>query len=412
MAQSQVNDPPTPIRLIRTDLPPWAEQVVGRSLAKKPEERFQSAIEFHQSLAAFLSGQSAPVPDRALAPTELLMTPPRAVPTATLERGATSGQIPVSAPADSGWQPTISAQTPVGLPSSSGSFAKGSTPVPAPAMGPPTGQAPQAAAAPIVAASPAVATAQKKETKSHVGVAAAVVLVLAVVAGTVWWRGREAPSPVVPSVVETLPPEPISTAADSSATPPATVGTPSTVPAGQTSPTPTVPGQGPATGQTPRAGASVAGTSAKAPTATSTPAAAGAAAAPPVVAETHEAFPNVKLAIVNGQKTSDRDVLLNFFAGQITAIPKNGGEPIFAVPYKNLQHATYVHARDPRWDETLPGPPKDLDVGGLLRTSKHWLVLQGETFFILKLEDSNIIRVLQVIESRTGLAVARPKGEK
>ena len=56
MAQSQVNDPPTPVGMVRSDLPPWVEPVVARSLAKRPEERFQSAAEFHEAFARCLAG--------------------------------------------------------------------------------------------------------------------------------------------------------------------------------------------------------------------------------------------------------------------------------------------------------------------------------------------------------------------
>ena len=56
MAQSQVNDPPTPIGMFRGDLPSWVEQVVVRALAKSPEERFQSAVEFHEAFARCLAG--------------------------------------------------------------------------------------------------------------------------------------------------------------------------------------------------------------------------------------------------------------------------------------------------------------------------------------------------------------------
>src|SRR5262245_9305642 len=50
LAQSQVNDPPTPIGFVRANLPAWVDQVVMRALAKKPEERFQSAAAFHDAL--------------------------------------------------------------------------------------------------------------------------------------------------------------------------------------------------------------------------------------------------------------------------------------------------------------------------------------------------------------------------
>jgi len=56
MAQSQVNDPPTPIELARADLPRWVHDIVTRALAKDPNERFQSAQEFHDALARGVAG--------------------------------------------------------------------------------------------------------------------------------------------------------------------------------------------------------------------------------------------------------------------------------------------------------------------------------------------------------------------
>ncbi len=56
MAQSQVNDPPTPVMLARPDLPTWVETLIARALAKAPKERFQSAGEFHDAFARSLAG--------------------------------------------------------------------------------------------------------------------------------------------------------------------------------------------------------------------------------------------------------------------------------------------------------------------------------------------------------------------
>jgi len=56
MAQAQVNNPPTPVRSFRADLPVWVEDVMVRSLAKKPDDRFPSALAFHEGFARCLSG--------------------------------------------------------------------------------------------------------------------------------------------------------------------------------------------------------------------------------------------------------------------------------------------------------------------------------------------------------------------
>jgi len=127
--------------------------------------------------------------------------------------------------------------------------------------------------------------------------------------------------------------------------------------------------------------------------------------------DTHQAFSDVKVLVVTGRKTRDEDALLSFVGGQISVLAKNNGSAIATVPYRNVVHATYVHARDPKWAPALPSPPQDLDVGSVLRTSKHWLVLQSkDSYLLLRLDDNNWNRVLQTVEARTGLAIDRPKG--
>lgn len=55
MAQSHVNNEPTPIELVRPDLPTWVGRLITRALAKAPEQRFQSAMEFRDALASGLA---------------------------------------------------------------------------------------------------------------------------------------------------------------------------------------------------------------------------------------------------------------------------------------------------------------------------------------------------------------------
>ena len=55
MVQKQINDPPTPVRQFRAELPPMCQEILTRALAKAPEHRFQTAEEFRAALAV-LSG--------------------------------------------------------------------------------------------------------------------------------------------------------------------------------------------------------------------------------------------------------------------------------------------------------------------------------------------------------------------
>ncbi|HVT49468.1 MAG TPA: hypothetical protein VHD57_16890, partial [Vicinamibacterales bacterium] len=137
-------------------------------------------------------------------------------------------------------------------------------------------------------------------------------------------------------------------------------------------------------------------------------AAAGRGAAP--ADDAPQIVADAKLLHITGSKSDDEDALINFASGQISFVSKKTGTALGAVPYKALVHATYIHARDPRWDASLPGPPKDLDVGGILRTPKDWLVLQtASSYHVLRLDSSNWQRALELVEQRTGVRVDRQK---
>ncbi|MBA2459574.1 MAG: protein kinase [Gemmatimonadales bacterium] len=51
VAAKHLRQPPPPIRMVRPDLPPWVEVLVGRALAKVPAGRFASAAAFADALA-------------------------------------------------------------------------------------------------------------------------------------------------------------------------------------------------------------------------------------------------------------------------------------------------------------------------------------------------------------------------
>jgi serine/threonine-protein kinase len=78
MIQSQLNDPPTPSRSYRTDLPEWLDAVLTRALEKAQEDRFQTAEELRAALQYSLTGTLSAVYteqnsalDRSATPTSL-----------------------------------------------------------------------------------------------------------------------------------------------------------------------------------------------------------------------------------------------------------------------------------------------------------------------------------------------------
>jgi hypothetical protein len=120
-------------------------------------------------------------------------------------------------------------------------------------------------------------------------------------------------------------------------------------------------------------------------------------------------FPDVKVLLVNGRRAQDRDALLSFVGGQVTVLSRQGGTVIAATAYKAIERATYVRARNPKWDPLLFSPPDNLDMPGILPTAKHWLVLQSRSaYLIIQLGGNSWQKVIETVEGRTGLKVARP----
>lgn len=391
MAQSQVHDPPTPIGMFRGDLPAWVEQVIVRSLAKTPGERFQSAIEFHEAFARCLAGLPMTALYSSSAPTELLATPPRALPTSSIHRPMTSPLPPLTGVPTLGTAP-VGADSPPATPSS-GRVAQDPSQSVANYTPTVSGLPPATPATPVNTA-PSVSP----ERKQFAGmIAAAVAVVVVIGAGYFWVRSRQVSSP--PPAAEATPPV--------SAPAPPTAPVESAAPA-VTNPAPPAsapPSSPPATSKAP---VDRGNTSAAAGPAASSATNALPGEAPPVE-DTALVFPNAKMLVVSGRKTDDQDVGVHFGGGQVSIVAKTSGIIVAAMPYKAVVGATYVRARDPKWDSTLSAPPQNLDVGGILRTPKHWLVLQSkDAYLILRLDDSNWRRIYDTVEARTRLSITRP----
>lgn len=427
MAQSQVNEPPTPVGTMRHDLPPWVDQVIVRALAKNPEERFQSAVEFHEGFARCLAGLPLTTTYSSSAPTELLMTPARAMPTGSIRTptGMGSGTYPVSQGPSSGavapapnvpLSPTAqSGAVPVAAASNAGTV-----------VVPPAGSAPASQA-----------PAKRTNTGPLVMVAAGAVVIGAIgYGGWVWYESRRAQTALEAGQSAQLVTQP------AGATDPAA---PTAPPAATTTDAPPAPAGGlpaPSSGMPPLPGAPATsggssttgapapgrgqqpGTSSSAPGATTVPGAtapsttsASPSGAPPAsgrgrtaVDDSPLAFGDLRYIAVDGRDGRSRDAQLTFGDGRIAVSPKDGGDAMAAMTYRRLAAATYVRARDPKWDPAFASPPENLNTPGtVLRRAAHWLVLQSaDAYVILRLEDSNWERILAAVEARTPVKVARP----
>ena len=114
------------------------------------------------------------------------------------------------------------------------------------------------------------------------------------------------------------------------------------------------------------------------------------------------------MLLISGRHAQDRDALLSLVSGQITVLNRQGGTIIASTPYKSIERATYVRARNPKWDASFFSPPDNLDMPGILPTARHWLVLQGRgSYLILQLSGNTWQKVLEAIEGRTGVRVGR-----
>jgi eukaryotic-like serine/threonine-protein kinase len=430
MAESRIKDLPTPVRAIRPDLPAWFGLVMDRALTRALEHRFQTADEFCEALRRGIAGLPIETAPSLQVPPELVAT---ALPgTMAVLTSAGSGSASGAVPAPPMPAAPAAASGAVAKPATVSNAASQATlpgtlpPDLRPTMLAGTGAAPSVASPDATAAqvpgaiSPKKAAAPALNRTGLIAIGAAV-LVLAVVAAFMFRRAPSTPPPPAPAEQTGTPtPAPVPAPRESPATPAPQGGTPSAPPVtppsgaddGRARGTVSVPPAPPPVVPVPPVGTST--PPVPTPTAPGTPSTAapksggregkGAPAADPVIR-----YDRLKQLLVKGRSGEERDVLLFFGNGAMSLVAMND-QGAGAVPYKDLVAATYVRAKDPKWDTTLPGPPTNLDVpGGMFRAARHWLVIQTKgSYAILRLEDSNWASIVGAIEARTGIKVARP----
>lgn len=129
----------------------------------------------------------------------------------------------------------------------------------------------------------------------------------------------------------------------------------------------------------------------------------------PVAGDDLVQFQDAKVLLVVGKRADDEDVIVQLGGGEVIVTPKKGGSPIVNEAYAKIVRATFVHARDPRWESSLPHPADaPLDLPGVFHPARNWLVLQSRSdYVILRLDDANVNKVLDTIQTRTGLQITR-----
>jgi serine/threonine protein kinase len=406
MATSRVSDRPIPVAQVREGLPAWIEPLLDRVLSKSPDDRFPSADQFREALRRGLAGLPMETLSGLSIPPELVAT----TPPGTFPLPGTIPPLSMPPPTSPGTSPGTSPNPSARLPltPTAAAAASKTQPVPGRAAGAKTPPNPIALAL------------------------GALVVVLAAVLGVMWFRSHRAAAPTPPA--DTVASTPTPTAAPPTPTPAeatAAAETPSTTPSPVTSPiatpTPATTPNPPRAGSPPPVGSTgstipgppAAGSPGPVPTGSPTASAGpgGRAAAPvptprpasPAVDAVPVVFNDVKFIHVQRDKGDDQDARLIFGGGVIQVLSRNKDQAFTSEPYRQLARATYVRAKNPKWDPQLAGPPLTIDLSGLFRNTRHWLVLQSKTtYVILRLDDSNWQQILDTFETRTGLKVDRP----
>ena len=171
----------------------------------------------------------------------------------------------------------------------------------------------------------------------------------------------------------------------------------------------------PSTAAGARSSTSAPATSPKAGAPTGTGARGRASSAPatpaaPAIIDTPVTYDNLRAMIVTGSKTDEQDATLTFQNGQVSLNLKKDNSAIAVIPYKDVAHATHVHAKNPKWDTSLAAPPADVDLpGGIFRSARHWLALQSRTTFLLvRTNDTDTRTIIQTLLGRTGIKLDEP----
>jgi serine/threonine-protein kinase len=414
MIHSQLNNPPTPPQQFRADLPEWLVAVLDRGLAKKPAERFQNAREFRVAIEKGLSGKTPvgrPLP-----------VPPS---TRTMPAPPATRNIPVMPALTDSGPPQPSAYGLAAAPSAA-------IPTPGPAVTasagtlraemPPTG-------AQAASADPATVTLRG----SHLATIGVVVLTLVIGGGVLAFIALRRPTTVIvpatstttqtaapagdaSAVAPAAPPAPEPAPTASPAAPPDTAvastsaadAKPST---GARAPTPGSSSASTARGRANAAPATV--DTGRGASAVSIPVAPEPPAAPSAADAPAENFGDVRTVVWEGSKSREVDGLLSLEPGNLIVRSKSTGAVLRTVPYGSIAAATYARARRPR-GQNIQGAsnvPDDVGGSGLFGGARHWLTLQtSNDYVIIRLEDRNVIPVLNGLEARTGSKIMRTQG--
>jgi hypothetical protein len=114
--------------------------------------------------------------------------------------------------------------------------------------------------------------------------------------------------------------------------------------------------------------------------------------------------------LADGSRSREVESLLSLEPSIVITRNRNDGSVVRWLSYRDIVAATYNRARRPK-GQSIPGAavvPGNFAGGGVFGSARHWLTLQtASDFVVLRLEDRNVIAVLNGIEARTGLKIVR-----
>jgi len=421
MVQMQISEAPTPIASFKPDLPEWCTTIVERALAKSPSDRFQTAEEFRTALLSAVTPQALGEMPTLATPTPpgLIADSDRTVPHRTPTVLRTSGAVLATTPqATSGARPATQtfpppAPTPTGVPPAERT---GTTVV----LGR-THLAAITVLVVVVAAGVALlafAALRANRTNEQAQAQQAVNQAAGTPPST---PGPEAVSPplATPPAASTPAgsPVPALPSTGKPAGPPAAAGTPGTssttggvATAGATPPGAKPAGRSTNPSDTPLEGAAT-GRSAGTPNSPAplpppvSPSVPAPAPLPMVV------FNQVRVLVNEGEKSREREGILQIGGGQLAVVSVEGRTPIMSLPTSAFSGIFYARSKQPKWkDANGKEVVSRIDLGrmGFLRGERNWIILltNGEPV-ILRVEDSALRTVLPAIEERTGQKIQR-----
>ena len=123
-------------------------------------------------------------------------------------------------------------------------------------------------------------------------------------------------------------------------------------------------------------------------------------------------FAKLRLLVIDGSKSSDRDASLRLGADGLDLL--DGQTTIHSAAYRDVVGLFQSHSREPRWATSDGAAVPVVKVGGgvfgFLKTVPDWITVRTKTVFIpLRVQDRDLGRVIAELEARTGSKIVRTR---